>query len=49
MGQNTLISSYWYLYDDDCYSSEERDKAHTPHWLDKVVGELTLGGPAAPA
>ena len=21
----------------------------TPHWLDKVVGDLILGGPAAPA
>ena len=21
----------------------------TPHWLDKVFGDLTLGGPAAPA
>ena len=48
MGQNTLISAFWYLYDDDYYSYDERDKALTPHWLNKVVGDLILGGPTAP-
>ena len=47
-GPNTLISAYWYLYDDDYYSYDKRDKALTPHWLDKVVGDLILRGPTVP-
>ena len=48
-GSNTLISAYLLLYDDDYYSYNERDKALTPHWKGKMVGDLISGGPAAPA
>ena len=48
-GSNTLTFAYLLLYDDDYYSYDERDKALTPHWKGKVVGDLILGGPAAPA